>query len=529
MPYMKPIAGHSSTKFIRYYLFKNNRALERDFINVPEFDYAGHPWDKAMDLTRERRGTDKPAKEGDKVRTYEHIIVSLDQKDAGVSLDDFRDFVTDWANDWFNDPNGIGRFQVAIAYHDDNTSRIAQGKAGILHAHLVINNVELDTNRRISGLLNRKAVQSLRADLQSRALGYGWHAFATNGESLTEEEMRRKHVRVSRGRDLDRRAEAIEDVLGEWALNRDISATEMAQVDEKLYKTYEVPKAIPETYRPQQKKAVTRKGDDKYAGFATATLYLEGGKTMQMIIPKAMASSKTTAEMDHYDREGWSWKDDIKGRVQIAKRVSQNPVEFADNLAQMGVTINYNRQGDLVYHHAGDPAARKVKGATLGSEFTASEVTQTLSGKFSARRQRAHNLNSRERWMDADERSAAMAVARAAEPGTKEGAALIARLQSAIYALDSAPKTDSGSHSNPNYPTSLASSLGIEYPKSSSSGRPRKRKLTEQEQLERMADIRAGKGWGGLEAANQEAPHVDNSTPHEDSSSDGARTQTKTH
>ena len=490
---MKPIAGHSSTKFIRYYLFKNDRAIARDFVNLPEFDYAGHPWDKAMDLTRERRGTDKPAKEGDRVRTYEHIIVSLDEKDAGADLDDFRDFVTEWAGAWFNDRNGIGRFQVAIAYHDDNKSRLAQGEAGILHAHLVINNVDLDSGRRISGLLTRKAVQALRADLQKRALDYGWHAFATNGESLTAEEMERKHVRVSRGRDLDRRAEAIEEVLGSDALDRDLTVEETVRVDEALDAVVERKfyKVVPETYEPgQSSKPKKSSKDDKYAGFATTTIRFDNGKTMQMIIPKALGTSRTTAEMAVAERDGCSWKGDIRDRVDLAKRIAQSPEGFARNLGEMGVTVNYNRQGDIVYHHASDPDARKVKGSTLGHGYSASDITQALGMKAAERTKRAHAPKTGSaRWLEPAERRAAVAIAKTARPGTREGAERIAAIQSAL--------------DRPGKITGLADRLGITVPAAEPTPR---RKLTEQEKLEILVDVRAARGMGGLAASGSSTP-----------------------
>ena len=508
---MKPIAGHSSTKFIRYYLFKNDRAIARDFVNLPEFDYAGHPWDKAMDLTRERRGTDKPAKEGDRVRTYEHIIVSLDQKDAGVDLDDFRDFVTEWAEAWFNDSqNGIGRFQAAIAYHDDNRSRLAQGETGILHAHLVINNVDLDSGRRISGLLTRKAVQSLRADLQKRALDYGWHAFATNGESLTAEEMEQKHVRVSRGRDLDRRAEAIEEVLGSDALDRDLTVEEMVRVDEALDAVVERKfyKVVPETIEPGQKNPNGQSDkDDKYAGFATTTIRFDDGRTMQMIIPKALATSQTSAEMAVKEREGWSWKDDIKDRVDLAKRVAQSPEAFSKNLSDMGVTVNYNRQGDLVYHHASDPDARKVKGSTLGHGYSASDITQTLAMKAAERIKRAHAAKTGPaRWLEPAERRAAVAIAKTARPGTREGAERIAAIQSAL--------------DRPGKITGLADRLGITVPAAEPTPR---RKLTEQEKLEILVDVRAARGMGGLAASGSSTP-PQHRGPQNMAQGDGGRT-----
>ena len=50
MPLFKVIKGNAvTTKFVRQYLFKNDRALERDFLNVLDRDYKGRTWAQVMD------------------------------------------------------------------------------------------------------------------------------------------------------------------------------------------------------------------------------------------------------------------------------------------------------------------------------------------------------------------------------------------------------------------------------------------------------------------------------------------------
>lgn len=216
MTYMKFISGYRSAKWIRYRLFKEDRVLDKDFLNLTDRDWKGRDWAMVMDRTRETFGNNVPVKRGSKVRTYEHMIISLDEKDSGVELDEFRDFVNEWASKWFDsrgpEGEGIGRFEVAIAYHDDNTAREAQGKQGILHAHIVINNTELETKRRISGLRTNKVVQAMRADLQTMSLERGWHAFATDCKSYTRAEMEARGLQVSRGKRLDRLMASSESV-----------------------------------------------------------------------------------------------------------------------------------------------------------------------------------------------------------------------------------------------------------------------------------------------------------------------------
>lgn len=512
MTYMKPLSGHSSVKWIRYYLFKNDRALDKDFLNLTDRDWKGRDWAKVMDRTREIFGNNVPVKKDTKVRTYEHMIISLDEKDNGVELDDFRDFVNEWASKWFDsrgpEGEGIGRFEVAIAYHDDNKARGVQGKQGILHAHIVINNTELETKRRISGLLTTKVVQAMRADLQTMSLERGWHAFATDGKSYTQAEMDAKGLQVSRGKRLDRAMAALDRVLANEARGAQIKDYGDA-MQEKMEETYSVEKMIPETYTGSESSSLRLKvgkadptKSNEIAGLSYTTMTTDDGRMMRLVVPRGFGDSDTMAERQIETREGWTWKDDIRDRVDVAMRISKDPVDFATKLNELGVQINYNRDGDLVYHHPSDPISRKVKGLTLGRQYTAESIEQTMAEKYGDRRQRAHNLPGRERWMTEDERSAALAITKAAMPCTREGTELMNRLKSAIAKNDSAPRKQMSHVSNVEYPSSLANSLGIEYPKTSSAGDGRRKKMTEDEILEAMADIRDEKGHGGLAANN---------------------------
>lgn len=512
MTYMKILSGHSSAKWIRYYLFKNDRAIDKDFLNLTDRDWKGRDWAKVMDRTREIFGNDVPVKKDTKVRTYEHFIISLDEKDGGVELDDFRDFVNEWASKWFDsrgpEGQGIGRFEVAIAYHDDNTAREAEGKQGILHAHLVINNTELETKRRISGLRTTKVVQAMRADLQTMSLERGWHAFATDGKSYTQAEMDAKGLKVSRGKRLDRAMAALDRVLANEAKGARIEDYGQAMQD-KMDEYHSVEKMIPETFASGSAPSLqnkTSKADptasDEVAGLSYTTMRTDDGRVMRLVVPRGFGDSDTMAERQIENREGWSWKDDIRDRVDIAMRISKGPADFASKLGELGIQVNYNREGDIVYHHPRDPTSRKVKGSTLGRRYAAESIEQTMAEKYGDRRQRAHNLPGRERWMDEDERSAALAIAKAAVPCSREGAELMSRLKSTIAQNDSVPRDQMSHASNVDYPSSLANSLGIEYPKTSTAGDGRRKRMTEDEILEAMADIRDEKGHGGLAAKN---------------------------
>lgn len=525
MTYMKILSGHSSAKWIRYYLFKNDRAIGKDFLNLTDRDWKGRDWAKVMDRTREIFGNDVPVKKDTKVRTYEHFIISLDEKDDGVELDDFRDFVNEWASKWFDsrgpEGQGIGRFEVAIAYHDDNKARGVQGKQGILHAHLVINNTELETKRRISGLRTTKVVQAMRADLQTMSLERGWHAFATDGKSYTQSEMDAKGLQVSRGKRLDRAMAALDRVLANEARGAQIKDYGDA-MQEKMEERHSVEKMIPETYtdsatvspQPKASKADPTKSNE-IAGLSYTTMRTDDGRMMRLVVPRGFGDSDTMAERQIETREGWSWKDDIRDRVDVAMRISKGPADFASKLDELGIKVNYNREGDLVYHHPSDPTSRKVKGSTLGKQYSATSIEQTMAEKYASRRQRAHNLPGRERWMNDDERSAALAIAKAATPCTREGAELMGRLKTTIEQNDAAPRNQANRGSIIEYPSSLASSLGIEYPKASAAGNGRRKKMTKEEIIEAMADIRDEKGYGGLAANNPTGTSSNSGNSHQ--------------
>lgn len=135
---LKTIAGHTSARGICRYLTHKNRALASDYINIDAPDPA-HPettfdWARTMDSTRHAFGNDLPW-HGKRVRTYKHYVVSPDPKD-GIGLEALRKLATAWAAEHFSE------YEVAIVYHDDNAR-------GIPHAHVVVNNTNIETGRRL--------------------------------------------------------------------------------------------------------------------------------------------------------------------------------------------------------------------------------------------------------------------------------------------------------------------------------------------------------------------------------------------
>ena len=144
MPLLKPIAGHTGCAGIKSYLEKNGRALgiqvmnfawqeERVFEDVSAAP-AGFDWAASMDATRHACGNDTPYR-GKPARTFKHFVMSPDPQD-GLTADQVAELASAWALRHFAD------FEVAIVLHDDNEGRIP-------HAHIVVNNTNLATERRL--------------------------------------------------------------------------------------------------------------------------------------------------------------------------------------------------------------------------------------------------------------------------------------------------------------------------------------------------------------------------------------------
>ena len=105
-----------------------------------------------MDRTRAAFGNDA-AWNGHRARTWKHYILSPNPTD-GIELPRLRGFATAWAKENFGD------YEVAIVYHDDNEGRIP-------HAHVVVNNTNLATGRRIQEP-DPRGGQALGAEARAR-------------------------------------------------------------------------------------------------------------------------------------------------------------------------------------------------------------------------------------------------------------------------------------------------------------------------------------------------------------------------
>ena len=144
MPVIKPIAGHTSVRGVSDYLQKDGRALAFDLYNLSwdeDRDAELDPdlkqdvdWAAEMDLTRIANGNDTPWR-GKRARTYMHFIVSPDPKDK-VTLSQLRELTRAWVRENWDD------YECAAVFHDDNANEV-------MHAHVVVNNTNLETGRRL--------------------------------------------------------------------------------------------------------------------------------------------------------------------------------------------------------------------------------------------------------------------------------------------------------------------------------------------------------------------------------------------
>lgn len=206
---LKTISGHTSAKGIRRYLTKEGRALVEDYINL-EPSAPGRPfdWAEAMDRTRRLYGNDS-AWRGRRARTYKHYVVSPDPKD-NVSLDGLRALTTGWARECF--PN----HEVAIVYHDDNAG-------GIPHAHVVVNNTNLETGRRLQDPDPKALARSLQGAAESLGMS-PLEAVSRSGVAARAERRHPRPAARTRREEYVGRAEKELSDRGEYSWVADIRA-----------------------------------------------------------------------------------------------------------------------------------------------------------------------------------------------------------------------------------------------------------------------------------------------------------------
>lgn len=416
MPYLKFINGHSTSLYNAYRYLEGKegkRVVAFDGVNMCHesiFD-PDLLWYQMMDDTRKmadnnRSTTDKRA------RTYMHFIISPDPKD-NISLDEFRRIVTEWAEKFFNDSK-LGSYEVAVVYHDDNKERIEKGGEGILHAHIIVNNTDLNDGKRIAPKLSRRIINDMYFEINKAALAAGYHGFASDGKSYTQREMVERGLNPSRNRNDARYLDSQID-------SHDIPEEEVVleDVDPKIASQRT---ASPEEMAAAKASNPTRNAPAFQMAFASGEVY--------DVYERAPRSHRTMPERHVLEREGHTWKDDIRGRVDVALRLAGSTGEFKQILGLLGIDVTYNKRGEIKYcMRSEENRAKQVLGKTIGARYTSERVNRTIGKSRLERIQRKTSDAPMQREITPAERDAIIETALEAEPGTREGHEHLKRLR----------------------------------------------------------------------------------------------------
>lgn len=252
------------------------RALAWDYINLSEKE-AAH-WDQVMDSTRKDYGHDKDW-HGKASRQYTHFIISPDPRDA-VDLDTLRELTTRWAAEMFGGPTEddfdnigvLGDYQVAIAYHDDNTNHVP-------HAHLIVNATNLHTGKKME----------IKNDINEHLM-----------------------------------PERLQEIAAELGLSYfDDEGLNVIRTDKKLKN-----------------------------------------------------KNLTSAEIRLIKESKFSWKDELRSRIDIAKCISGTEEDFISALDEMGVGVRQSkeRQDDWVFYDNRNPNYWECRGYKLGPEYKKTSI-----------------------------------------------------------------------------------------------------------------------------------------------------------
>lgn len=298
MPYLKPIKGHTSCKYVKRYLEKNGRALATDLVGLAEYDSELRDWAEQMDYTRDMLGTNVPHKSKN-VRTYNHYVLSPDPKD-NLTLEQLREFTMDFLDRAFE-----GRFEIAVVYHDDNEN-------GVIHAHFIVNNPNLEDGGRLSSWLTRKRVKEISKICQDLAQEYGYHNF------------------------LDR---------------SDDDAKQIAADELGLLNPDEIP-------------------SNEFHGISGHA------RSRSFITNQENFYTKTEREL--LLSGGYSWKEDIRSRVRIAREISTTEKGFLQALELLDVKCDVTPRGDYQYSLLDTPKD-KVCGYRLGRAYSRNGIRSRLA------------------------------------------------------------------------------------------------------------------------------------------------------
>lgn len=307
VPEVKPISGHNGCLNIQRYVEgkSGERVVAQDFLNIcAENGRDRLPWSQQMDETRRLAGNDKPVMYDGSLRRaicYTHYVINPDPRDE-VDLETLRDLTMTWVSEHF------GSYEVAVTYHDDS-------RTGTYHAHIVINNTNLETGRRWSSDFKKRDMYRLNNALQNLALERGLSAFSSDHVSMNEGEMTASGKNVSTLGGRDRR------------------------------------------WREHRHEAQSR--DRRRGGHMPRPATVKSGERRRDTRRDALTT-----------RGEWSWVEEVADAVDVARRLARTEDEFLMVLARLGITVRENAKGtDWLYVHPSSEA-RAVSGRRLGRVYT---------------------------------------------------------------------------------------------------------------------------------------------------------------
>lgn len=512
MPYLKFINGHSTSLFNAYRYLEGkdgNRAVAFDGVNLCHeslFD-PNLLWYQSMDAIRKiadnnRSTTDKRA------RTYMHFIISPDPRD-NISLDEFRGIVTAWSERFF-DSDKLGSYQVAIIYHNDNKERIEKGGEGILHAHIIVNNTDLNDGKRIAPKLTRRIINDMYFEINKAALAAGYHGFAADGKSYTQREMVELGLSPSRNRNDARR---LDDRIDDHHIPDEEVVLDGILPEEGASRVVD-----PSEIKDDEPPARPRNKPDFQMVFATGEVY--------DLYERAPRSHRTMPERRVHEREGHSWKEDIRGRVDVAVRLAGGIGEFKQILGLLGVDVRYNKRGEIKYCLRGDEnRAKQVLGKTLGARYTKERIYLSIGLNHRERVQRMTSDAPMRRQISKAERTAVVGAMREATMGTREGAGLVRLLKSFlkyndvhnIRTYDDYPDTRQGRAAR----RWAEEHRALEPDRFVPIAPEQYAKMSPEDRIEYRAMLRERLGYGGIECGARETGRVDSGRKTDGSGTDG--------
>jgi len=404
MSYLKPISGYTSCKGVMRYLEKKQRAVARDFINLnhEKDDFLELTWAEQMDNTRIVFGNDS-GKYGKfkRTRRYEHFVLSPNPKD-NIDLETLRLIAKEWTE------NIYGDYECAIIYHIDS---------GVPHAHVVVNNTNLETGHRLSHKRNNKHLQYMKDSLNEITKSHGLRDFLESVEELealqnelgeikdvvamsaektaqvkeiAEADKSYRQGKYSWKEDIKERVEAafvgaknFED-FQEMCLQRGISV-EFTKDGEYMYVMVDQPSRRVSAPVLEENKSLTKDAIQKRFGV----------KDPPPIDKATTQTRHQTGKEKGILKDGkYSWKEDISERVEAAVAVSRTSGELVEALDRLGLGVRNNAKGnDFIYYIKGQES-RQVSGNNLGKTYTKAEVQDVIANQRETTFRRTESLNA---------------------------------------------------------------------------------------------------------------------------------------